>query len=239
MSHQTILVLDFGSQYTQLIARRLRELSVYSEIVPFNTPVKSLREKNPVGIILSGGPKSVSEEGAPKCDRDAVRPGHSGARHLLRHAADDRHARRRGAALGHREFGHAFVRVGNGSPGSKAPTLFREVPAELRVWASHGDDVAAVPPGFQIAATSATAPIAAMEAPDRQLYALLFHPEVAHTDYGTEILRNFAYGVCGCIGDWTIASFIEEATERIRQQVGTGRSCAGCRAASTPPSPRC
>jgi len=130
---------------------------------------------------------------------------------------------------GHREFGHAFVHVsGNGSPEhSKAPRLFREVPTDLRVWASHGDDVSAVPPGFQIAATSATAPIAAMEAPDRQLYALLFHPEVAHTDHGSEILRNFAYGVCGCVGDWTIASFIEEATERIRQQVGAGRVVCG------------
>jgi GMP synthase (glutamine-hydrolysing) len=130
---------------------------------------------------------------------------------------------------GHREFGHAFVRVsGNGSPQhAKAPKLFATVPSELRVWASHGDDVSAVPPGFQIAATSATAPIAAMEAPDRQLYALLFHPEVAHTDHGSQILRNFAYGVCGCTGDWTIASFIEEATERIRQQVGTGKVVCG------------
>jgi GMP synthase (glutamine-hydrolysing) len=121
------------------------------------------------------------------------------------------------------------VRVsGNGSPQySKAPALFREVPAELRVWASHGDDVSSVPPGFQIAATSATAPIAAMEAPDRQLYALLFHPEVAHTDHGTEILRNFAYRVCGCVGDWTIASFVEEATERIRQQVESGKVVCG------------
>jgi GMP synthase (glutamine-hydrolysing) len=95
------------------------------------------------------------------------------------------------------------------------------------VWASHGDDVSSVPPGFQIAATSATAPIAAMEAPDRQLYALLFHPEVAHTDHGTEILRNFAYNVCGCTGDWTIASFVEEATERIRRQVGSGKVVCG------------
>jgi GMP synthase (glutamine-hydrolysing) len=130
---------------------------------------------------------------------------------------------------GHREFGHALVKVaGNGLPGhSTAPRLFAQVPTELRVWASHGDDVAAVPPGFQVAATSATAPIAAMEAPDRQLYALLFHPEVAHTDYGIEILRTFAYGVCGCVGDWTIASFIEEATARIRKQVGDGKVVCG------------
>src|SRR5688500_3904662 len=125
---------------------------------------------------------------------------------------------------GHREFGHALITVGgNGEP----PRLFSNVPGELRVWASHGDDVAAVPPGFQVAATSATAPIAAMEAAERSLYALLFHPEVAHTDHGTEILRNFAYGVCGCRGDWTIASFIEEATEQIRRQVGSGKVVCG------------
>jgi GMP synthase (glutamine-hydrolysing) len=229
VSHQTILVLDFGSQYTQLIARRLRELSVYSEIVPFNTPAEKLRERNPVGIILSGGPKSVSDEGAPKCDPTLFEfnlpvLGICYGMQLMTDVLGGEVRR-----SGHREFGHAFVRVsGNGSPEySKAPTLFREVPAELRVWASHGDDVSSVPPGFQIAATSATAPIAAMEAPDRQLYALLFHPEVAHTDYGTEILRNFAYRVCGCVGDWTIASFIEEATERIRQQVGSGKVVCG------------
>src|SRR5688500_16449097 len=125
---------------------------------------------------------------------------------------------------GHREFGHALITVGgNGEP----PRLFSNVPGELRVWASHGDDVAAVPPGFQVASTSATAPLAAMEAADRGLYALLFHPEVVHTDHGIEILRNFAYGVCGCTGDWTIASFIEEATTRIRNQVGSGKVVCG------------
>ena len=125
---------------------------------------------------------------------------------------------------GHREFGHAMVTV---SRNGQAPNLFREIPAELRVWASHGDDVASVPAGFAVAATSATAPIAAMEAPERSLYALLFHPEVAHTDYGLEILRNFAFNLCGCTGDWTIASFIEEATGRIRTQVGEGRVVCG------------
>jgi len=224
VSHQTILVLDFGSQYTQLIARRLRELSVYSEIVPFNTPLETLREKNPAGIILSGGPKSVSEAGAPKCAPELFELGTPvlGICYGMQLMTDVLGGEVRRS--GQREFGHAHVRVtGNGAP----PKLFTEVPSELRVWASHGDDVNAVPPGFHVAATSATAPIAAMEAPERQLYALLFHPEVAHTDYGLAILRNFAYGVCGCAGDWTIASFIEEATSRIREQVGTGRVVCG------------
>jgi GMP synthase (glutamine-hydrolysing) len=224
VAHQTILVLDFGSQYTQLIARRLRELSVYSEIVPFNTPLDSLRAKNPAGVILSGGPRSVSDAGAPKCDSGLFELGLPvlGICYGMQLMTDALGGEVRRS--GHREFGHALVTVsGNG----EAPRLFREVPAELRVWASHGDDVAAVPPGFAVAATSATAPIAAMEAPERSLYALLFHPEVAHTDHGLEILRNFAFTVCGCTGDWTIASFIEEATGRIKRQVGSGKVVCG------------
>ena len=225
MSHQTILVLDFGSQYTQLIARRLRELSVYSEIIPFNTPPEALRAKNPVGVILSGGPKSVSEDGAPKCDPKVFELGTPvlGICYGMQLMTDMLGGEVRRS--GHREFGHAQVRVSrNGGP---QPRLFSEIPADLRVWASHGDDVAAVPAGFAVAATSATAPIAAMEAPERSLYALLFHPEVAHTDHGLEILKNFAYDICGCTGDWTIASFIGEATSRIRAQVGDGKVVCG------------
>src|SRR5262249_42655399 len=205
-------------------ARRLRELSVYSEIIPFNTSVEKLRAKQPVGIILSGGPKSVSEAGAPKCAPEVFELGMPvlGICYGMQLMTDALGGEVRRS--GQPEFGHARVRVsGNGSP----PKLFATLPSELRVWASHGDDVSAVPPGFAVAATSATAPIAAMEAPERQLYALLFHPEVAHTDYGLEILRNFAYGVCGCTGDWTIASFIEEATARIKAQVGAGRVVCG------------
>jgi GMP synthase (glutamine-hydrolysing) len=225
VKHQTILVLDFGSQYTQLIARRLRELSVYSEIVPFNTPLEGLLARAPAGIILSGGPKSVSEAGAPKCAPQLFQSGIPmlGICYGMQLMTDVLGGEVRRS--GHREFGHAQVTVsGNGGP---RPRLFNTVPGELRVWASHGDDVATVPPGFSVAATSASAPIVAMEAPDRALYALLFHPEVAHTDHGLDILRNFAYDVCGCAGDWTIASFIEEATARIRDQVGRGRVVCG------------
>jgi GMP synthase (glutamine-hydrolysing) len=215
VAHQTILVLDFGSQYTQLIARRLRELSIYSEIVPFNTPAAAIRDKQPAGIILSGGPSSVFDEGAPKCDAqlfdlDTPVLGICYGMQLMTLSLGGQVRR-----SGHREFGHALVTVADGGP-----TLFAQVPNQLRVWASHGDDVAGVPPGFAVAATSATAPIVAMESRERHLYALLFHPEVVHTDHGLEILRNFAYDVCGCTGDWTIASFIEEATARIREQVG-------------------
>jgi GMP synthase (glutamine-hydrolysing) len=225
VSHQTILVLDFGSQYTQLIARRLRELSVYSEVVPFSTPLAKILARQPAGLILSGGPRSVSDEGAPRCAPGVFEMGVPilgicyGMQLMTDALGGD--VRRSGSQ---REFGHANVSV---TDAPVSPRLFSGVPPTLRVWASHGDDVAAVPPGFEIAATSASTPIAGMQAPDRGLYALLFHPEVAHTEHGLEILKNFAYGVCGCTGDWTISSFIDEATERIRRQVGDGKVVCG------------
>jgi GMP synthase (glutamine-hydrolysing) len=221
VNHQTIVVLDFGSQFTQLIARRLRELSVYAEILPFDTPLAKLEERRPVGIILSGGPKSVSEQGAPHCDTGVYAIGVPVlgicyGMQLMTHALGGEVA-----PAPHREFGLATIQIQPDAP------LFAAVPKDLRVWASHGDFVKAAPSGFTVTATSANAPVAAMAAPQRQLYALLFHPEVAHTDYGLEILRNFAYEVCGCTGDWTMRSFVEEATARIREQVGNGQVVCG------------
>jgi GMP synthase (glutamine-hydrolysing) len=221
VNHQTIVVLDFGSQFTQLIARRLRELSVYSEIVPFDTPLDEIKRKQPVGVILSGGPKSVSDAGAPTCDPgiyDVSAPvlGICYGMQLMTANLGGQVA-----PAPHREFGLATIRIEPDAP------LFASVPADLRVWASHGDFVKTPPPGFTITATSTNAPVAAMASPDRRLYALLFHPEVAHTDHGTDILRNFAYGICGCTGDWTMRSFVQEATERIRAQVGDGRVVCG------------
>ncbi len=220
VAHQTIIVLDFGSQYTQLIARRLRELSVYSEIWPPDTSADRLRARGAIGIILSGGPKSVSDAGAPKCDPalfDLGRPV-LGICYGMQLMAD---------VLGgivapapQREFGHANVKVASGGAGT---AIFADVPGEIRVWASHGDLVSAPPAGFAVIATSANAPVAAMADSARHLYALLFHPEVVHTERGLEILRNFAYSVCGCTGDWTMASFVDEAATRIRAQVGDRR----------------
>jgi GMP synthase (glutamine-hydrolysing) len=221
VAHQTIIVLDFGSQFTQLIARRLRELSVYSEILPFDTPLEELRRRAPVGVILSGGPKSVSEAGAPHCDFGVFAAGMPVlgicyGMQLMTHAL--------GGEVGaapHREFGLATIEIAPDAP------LLGSLPPSLRVWASHGDFVKAAPAGFAVTATSANAPVAAMAAADRQLYALLFHPEVAHTDHGLDILRHFAFDVCGCTGDWTMSSFVEEATARIRAQVGAGRVVCG------------
>ena len=221
MKHQTLVVLDFGSQFTQLIARRLRELSVYCEILPFDTPLAAIMERKPVGLILSGGPTSVSDAGAPHCDFGVFESavpvlGICYGMQLMTHALGG-HV----APAPHREFGLATIHVEPGAP------LFASVPADLRVWASHGDFVKAPPPGFIITATSPNAPVAAMAAEDRRLFALLFHPEVAHTDHGLDILRNFAYDVCGCTGDWTMSSFVQEAVERIRAQVGEGRVVCG------------
>jgi len=227
VSHQTIIVLDFGSQYTQLIARRLRELSVYSEIWPPSTPVETIRERKPAGIILSGGPKSVSELGAPKCDPrlfDIGQPvlGICYGMQLMAQSLGGRVA-----PAPQREYGHATVtftgKTATPAAAGTAAALLDDLPGEIRVWASHGDFVAAAPEGFSVLATSANAPVAAMADVNRRLYALLFHPEVAHTERGLEILRNFAYGVCGCTGDWTMASFVEEATSKVRAQVGDGR----------------
>jgi GMP synthase (glutamine-hydrolysing) len=223
VAHQLIIVLDFGSQYTQLIARRLRELSVYSEIWPPDTPAETIRARQPAGIILSGGPKSVSDPGAPRCDPAlfALGPPVLGicyGMQLMAHSLGGRVA-----PAPQREFGHATVSIAGGAGAAHASTLFTDLPPEIRVWASHGDFVAAAPSGFSVVATSANAPVAAMADSGRHLYALLFHPEVAHTERGLEILRNFAYTICGCTADWTMASFVEEATARVQRQVGSGR----------------
>ena len=219
MTHQTIIVLDFGSQYTQLIARRLRELSIFSEIWPPHTPAASIRERNPAGIILSGGPKSVSDVGAPTCDPaifelGAPVLGICYGMQLMAHTLGGRVA-----PAPQREYGHATVTV---LEASESP-LFAEIPTAIRVWASHGDFVSAAPAGFSVTATSANAPIAAMSDGKRRLHALLFHPEVVHTERGLEILRNFAYGVCGCTGDWTMASFVDEAVAKVKAHAGKGR----------------
>ena len=222
MAHQTILVIDFGSQYTQLIARRLRELSVYSEILPPTTPAADLAARKPVGIILSGGPRSVSDPGAPKVDQKLFDLGLPtlGICYGMQLMTDALGGRVEPATS--REYGHAVVST------KPEGVLFKNVRESLKVWASHGDFVAAAPPGFSVVATSANAPVSAIQRPERLQFGLLFHPEVVHTEQGEQILRNFAYDVCGCRGDWTMASFVDESVARIREKVGpTGRVVCG------------
>jgi len=221
VAHQTIFVLDFGSQYTQLIARRLRELKVYTEVVSYETPASVLAERHPAGIILSGGPSSVRDDGAPRCDAAVFELGVPvlGICYGMQLMAEMLGGTVEPAP--EREFGHASVEVDTSS------ALFAPLPDTIRVWASHGDLVSTPPPGFRAVATSNNAPLAAMEHAERRCYALLFHPEVAHTERGSEILEQFSGTICGCYGDWTMTSFLDEATARVREQVGDGRVVCG------------
>jgi GMP synthase (glutamine-hydrolysing) len=217
MAHDTILVLDFGSQYTQLIARRLRELAVYCEILPFSTPARELKRPGLKGLILSGGPESVYAEGSPHPEESVFRLGVPtlgvcyGMQLMAKALGGDVRS------AGHREYGHAVVTCVNGSP------LFRGVGPELRVWASHGDRIEKAPEGFHVTASTADAPIAAFENAGAGYYGVQFHPEVAHTERGTQILKNFAYDVCKVRGDWSMKSYVDEAVDRIRARVGEAR----------------
>ncbi len=221
MTHQTVVVVDFGSQYTQLIARRLRELHVYSEILPPVTPASEIASHNPAGIILSGGPRSVSEPGAPTVDPGLFALGVPTlgicyGMQLMTTALGGRVG-----SAPHREFGHAAVTL---DPSGR---LFGGEARTVRVWASHGDLVVEAPPGFDVVGTSANAPVAAMQDVSRGFYGLLFHPEVVHTEHGAQMLRHFAFDVCGCRGDWTMRSFVDESIERIREKVGNARVVCG------------
>ena len=214
--HEAIAILDFGSQYTQLIARRIREARVYCELVsPDDLGQDVMGRLDPVGFVLSGGPASVYEESAPRLPRyvlESGRPvlGICYGMQLLAHQL--------GGAVEpspQPEYGPAELEVRDG----EVP-LFQGLPGRQAVWMSHGDAVREMPPGFQAVAQTQDAPLAAMADVGRGLYAVQFHPEVAHTEHGASILRNFVYEICGCWGTWTPAAFVEEATAQIREQVG-------------------
>jgi GMP synthase (glutamine-hydrolysing) len=220
VTHQVIIVLDFGSQYTQLIARRLRELSVYSEVLPHSTPTSDILARAPSGIILSGGPRSVLESDAPLCEAALLTSGVPvlgvcyGMQLMTRLLGGHVELAER------REFGPAEIEQRAGDPAGR---LFEGLPRRQRVWASHGDAIVSAPAGFDVVATSANAPIAAIEDRARRLFGLLFHPEVAHTEHGVDMLRRFAFGECGCSGDWDLKAFVHEAVARVRDIVGDRR----------------
>jgi GMP synthase (glutamine-hydrolysing) len=222
MKHsELVLILDYGSQYSQLIARRVRELGVYSELHPFNTPVARIRELNPRGIILSGSPYSAYDDGAPVSSPDLFTLsvpvlGICYGLQLM--------AYQLGGGLEkapRREYGPADLTIDDHTD------LFAGVTpdgaAGLHVWMSHGDHVTAAPQGFESIAHTANAPICAVRNPARKLYGVQFHPEVVHTPKGKEVLHNFLYRICGCTGGWGPASFIQEATRSIRATVGEGK----------------
>lgn len=218
MSHQTIAILDYGSQYSQLIARRVREARVYCELLPWNVSRERLDRLNPVGIILSGGPASVYDEGAPTLpdhvlERGVPILGICYGMQLLAHTLGGRVE-----PSPVREYGPAELTwIDPNTP------LFAGLRAPMKVWMSHGDAITALPEGFVCLASTPTTRYAAMGHLQRHIYGLQFHPEVAHTPNGMQILENFLYTICGCRGDWTPANFIEETVERIRDQVGEGR----------------
>ncbi len=218
---QRVVVLDFGSQYTQLIARRVRECGVYSEILPHTIPPRALAAERPAAVILSGGPASVTEPEHPDCDPGLFRLGIPvlGICYGLQLMAERLGGEVR--RVERREYGPADVRV------LRKRGLFAGLPRRLRVWMSHGDQVVRVPRGFEVLARTATAPVAAMGDPRRRLYGLQFHPEVAHTPRGLDILRNFLYRVAGCKGGWTAASFIETTVARLRERIGSERVICG------------
>jgi GMP synthase (glutamine-hydrolysing) len=220
-AHSKIVILDFGSQYTQVIARRIRELQVYSEIVRCDLPAAAIAELHPNGIILSGGPASVYETGAPQVDPQIFSLGIPvlgicyGLMLMARHLGGEV------VFSGRREYGAGTLQITNGSQ------LFDGLGTQLDVWNSHGDEVTQLPKGFRAAARTENSNFAAVEDSQRKLYGLQFHPEVAHTPRGKEILQNFVYHICHCTMDWTMGSFIDEACERVRRQVGDAKVVLG------------
>src|SRR5207248_7112805 len=220
-THSKILILDFGSQYTQVIARRIRELQVYSEIVPFDIPATKVAKLKPNGIILSGGPASVYDKGAPQIDPQIFSLGIPvlGICYGLMLMAH--HLGGQVVFSGRREYGPGMLQITNGSQ------LFDGLGSQLDVWNSHGDEVTKLPKGFRAAARTEGSDFAAVEDSTRKLYGLQFHPEVAHTPQGKEILKNFVYHICRCAMDWTMGSFIAEASERVQRQVGDAKVVLG------------
>lgn len=219
---ETIVVLDFGSQYSQLIARRIRECRVYSKIMPYYTSAEAIRAENPQGIILSGGPASVYSEHAPKCDPAIFELGIPVlgicyGLQLMIHTLGGEITR------GHaREYGKAMLKI------VKSGNLFLGLDGDIQVWMSHGDKVAKMPEGgFEILGSSGNTEFCAVHMPERNLYGIQFHPEVVHTPQGKTIIGNFCKNICRCVGDWTMESFIEQQVREIRAQVGSSNVILG------------
>jgi GMP synthase (glutamine-hydrolysing) len=214
---QRLLVVDFGSQYTQLIARRIREVGVYCEIHPFDLPADFIREFNPRGVILSGGPETVTSGSTPRIPEAIFDLGVPVLGICYGMQAIAAQLGGEVASSNHREFGHAMLEAATPSEFLKALGL---ADGPVDVWMSHGDRVTTVPEGFVCSGLSANAPIAAMEHVERRIYGVQFHPEVTHTHNGGALLSHFARGICGCEGSWTAANIVDDAIERVREQVG-------------------
>jgi GMP synthase (glutamine-hydrolysing) len=218
---QSIVVLDFGAQYSQLIARRIREQKLFSVVLPFNASLEEIRSYSPVGIILSGGPSSVYDKDAPLADKSVFDLGIPvlGICYGLQFMVYALGGKVRPAAK--REYGHAKVEIEHSDS-----QLFQGLPKLLAVWMSHGDEAEELPPGFRLTAKTPNA-VAAIENAERKMWAVQFHPEVHHTPLGSDILRNFALNICGANPSWTPQHFIDATVAQVKQQVGNGRAiCA-------------
>jgi GMP synthase (glutamine-hydrolysing) len=219
--NEEVLVLDFGGQYSQLIARRVRECGVFSELLPHSVDVDEIKRRRPRGLILSGGPASVYADGAPALRHELLELGIPvlGICYGMQAMVLELGGRVEGAEVG--EFGRSRLTV------HEHGRLLRDLPAEQSCWMSHRDTVYEAPAGFTALASSTESPVAALEDTERGLYGIQFHPEVVHTPYGTEVLRRFLDDICGCSMDWSAASVIDEQVARIREQVGNGRVICG------------
>ncbi len=217
MKKELIIVLDFGGQYNQLIARRVRECNVYCEVHPYSLSMEKIREMNPKGIIFTGGPNSVYKEESPHCPKEMFEMGIPilgicyGSQ-LMAHMLDGKVAT---APVS--EYGKTEVEV------DTASVLFENVDAKTICWMSHTDYIERAPEGFKVTAHTPVCPVAAMENADKQLYAVQFHPEVMHTQQGVQMLSNFVYNVCHCAGDWRMSSFVETTIQQLREKVGNGK----------------
>lgn len=209
---QTVIVLDFGGQYNQLIARRVREHDVYCELLPYTTPTQKLLDKNPIGIIFTGGPSNIFEEGAPSVDMELLT---SGVPILGICYGCQLIAQMMGGVVsaGPREYGKQTLRV-------KDSDMFDGVKTSSTCWMSHTNFIAKLPAGFKSVATTSTCPVAAMENAEKGLYGVQFHPEVMHTQEGEKMLRNFLYNVCKAKGDWTMGNFSQETIAKLKAEIG-------------------
>ncbi len=212
--NEMIVVLDFGGQYNQLIARRIRDLGVYSELHPNTITAEEIKKMNPKGIIFSGGPNSAYVEGAPKCDEAIYDLGVPILGICYGMQLMTQHFGGKVEAAEHREYGKAAIKVENPSK------LYDGLPLEQTVWMSHGDKIIAPPQGFVVDAQNPSCPVAAMSDVSRKLYGVQFHPEVRHSQYGNELLENFVKKICECEGNWSMENFIEIEMQKIRELVG-------------------
>lgn len=222
MNHQSIMVIDFGGQYNQLIARRVRDLNVYAEVVPYTSAIEKIEEKRPAGIIFTGGPNSVYDPASPVADMRLYELGIPvmGICYGAQLMAHQLGGSVKSADVS--EYGRTMLHVKNTDS-----LLMEDVSRDNIVWMSHTDFIAEPPAGFKVTASTDNCPVAAMEDADRGFYAVQFHPEVEHSVEGQKVLSNFVFRICGCLGDWRMDSFVESSIESIRKKVGDGRAlCA-------------